>query len=342
MRRSAENRFHRVVWSILRSVMTTEIKLTRAQRRKLERERYKARSDSQIYEDRVRRHPEGTKRCGGPCRQYKPLDNFWNNRRECDGLDSRCKTCVTSEQKRLATKRVERSAEQIADDVKRLRPSGDKKCLGYCGMTKPFAEFEMSKRTADGYRSICKKCHSMEKKLTTARFAAMRDEARRPGCVICGLQDVRCIDLAHRNREDKLRHEKGRTVNPTQIRDTTILINELKLVEPKCANCHAIATHEENQRNQYSSAREEKRRLPVNLEKTKRGVCIDCKLQVQDRFWMFDFDHVRGKKVEGIAKMVMRGKFTDAEILLEMTKCDLRCKNCHRIATHERRQNKTK
>lgn len=323
--------------------MGTEVKLTRAQQLKAARERYKSRSDSQIYEDRLRLHPDGKKKCGGPCRQQKPLDQFRQELRTPDGLTHECKGCESIRRKRLAKKMSERTSEQIEDDAKRLRPSGDKYCSG-CQTVKSVAEFAKSVRTGDGYNPICNKCVAIKSEIHKARLADMRDELRRRGCIVCGLKDIRCIDLAHRNREDKLKPKKGPKLSPSQIQGAVLLENELKLVDPKCANCHAFQTHEENQklkllskRNPWEAAWQAKQRLPVNTEKTNRGGCVDCKLQVQDRFWLFDFDHVRGKKVKNIAAMV--GKFSLSAIILEMTKCELRCKNCHRIATHERRQN---
>lgn len=61
--------------------------------------------------------------------------------------------------------------------------------------------------------------------------------------------------------------------------------------------------------------------------------CIDCK-NTDHR--VLDFDHVRGIKSMDISIMV--GRFSDATILDEIAKCDVRCANCHRIKTHERRE----
>ena len=49
-----------------------------------------------------------------------------------------------------------------------------------------------------------------------------------------------------------------------------------------------------------------------------------------------DFDHVRGIKVDAVSQMVRRGdKWSIIEA--EITKCDIRCANCHRIRTELRR-----
>lgn len=55
------------------------------------------------------------------------------------------------------------------------------------------------------------------------------------------------------------------------------------------------------------------------MEKTKRGDCVDCKLKVtDDRFWLFDFDHVRGEKIANISQMIRYNEFTEADIAAEM------------------------
>ena len=60
--------------------------------------------------------------------------------------------------------------------------------------------------------------------------------------------------------------------------------------------------------------------------------CTDCG-QIF-RYWMFDFDHVRGDKtcnVGSLQNMALQ------RIKDEIEKCDLVCVNCHRIRTHSRR-----
>jgi|TARA_Y100000015_G_scaffold20253_1_gene19597 transcription elongation factor Elf1 len=61
--------------------------------------------------------------------------------------------------------------------------------------------------------------------------------------------------------------------------------------------------------------------------------CIDCG---ESNTLVLDFDHVKGEKVENIADMVHRPKSVST-IKEEMRKCEIRCANCHRIKTHERR-----
>ena len=75
----------------------------------------------------------------------------------------------------------------------------------------------------------------------------------------------------------------------------------------------------------------------VNLEKLRRGKCVDCGLRVPfDRPYLFDFDHrERQAKVDAVSKMCRAN--TMQAIVEEMAKCDLVCALCHRIRTHEKR-----
>ena len=71
----------------------------------------------------------------------------------------------------------------------------------------------------------------------------------------------------------------------------------------------------------------------VNRVKKMFG-CADCG---ESNFLVLDFDHIKGDKVENIANMVHR-PYSISMIKKEMRKCEVRCANCHRIKTHERRK----
>lgn len=60
--------------------------------------------------------------------------------------------------------------------------------------------------------------------------------------------------------------------------------------------------------------------------------CVDC--GERDPI-VLDFDHVRGRKVRNVGMMYSS---STAALLAEIAKCEVRCANCHRRATHSRRQ----
>jgi len=55
--------------------------------------------------------------------------------------------------------------------------------------------------------------------------------------------------------------------------------------------------------------------------------CVDCG---QTNIIVLEFDHVSGNKKYKVAKMVMRG-MSIKSIQEEISKCEVRCANCHRI-----------
>ena len=76
--------------------------------------------------------------------------------------------------------------------------------------------------------------------------------------------------------------------------------------------------------------------------KLERG-CADCGLKV-DEPSVYDFDHVRGVKVNDIGNILRYGGYrktgvaTLEALVEEMEKCDVVCANCHRIRTAQRRR----
>lgn len=65
--------------------------------------------------------------------------------------------------------------------------------------------------------------------------------------------------------------------------------------------------------------------------KLERG-CIDC--GYRDHAVALDFDHVSGKKDFALSRAY--GK-SWKRILAELEKCEVRCANCHRVKTAERK-----
>ena len=61
--------------------------------------------------------------------------------------------------------------------------------------------------------------------------------------------------------------------------------------------------------------------------------CVDCG---ESNPIVLDFDHVHGDKSHNISDMV-NGSYGISSIKEEIRKCEIRCSNCHRKKTHERR-----
>jgi hypothetical protein len=66
------------------------------------------------------------------------------------------------------------------------------------------------------------------------------------------------------------------------------------------------------------------------LEPLKTKPCTDCG-SIYHPVAM-DFDHVRGKKIRSISRIVNEGRSLK-QLVLELAKCELVCANCHRVRT---------
>ncbi len=96
------------------------------------------------------------------------------------------------------------------------------------------------------------------------------------------------------------------------------------------------AQQEHYQRNRVryiAQAAERRAKLLAMVREVKGAPCVDCGGSFH--FSAMDFDHVRGKKVQNISHLVIRGNLP--LLLAELKKCEIVCANCHRIRTWNRR-----
>jgi hypothetical protein len=81
----------------------------------------------------------------------------------------------------------------------------------------------------------------------------------------------------------------------------------------------------------YKKRRDDKY-LIIRELKTKKG-CVDC----GNKDWrVLEFDHL-GDKESGVSRMIATN-LSLGRIMAEIDKCEIRCANCHRIKTFERRE----
>ena len=62
------------------------------------------------------------------------------------------------------------------------------------------------------------------------------------------------------------------------------------------------------------------------------GGCADCGFS---DIRALDFDHVRGEKIDDVGALIRSGRSITL-IKAEIAKCEVRCRNCHAIATMSR------
>lgn len=107
---------------------------------------------------------------------------------------------------------------------------------------------------------------------------------------------------------------------------------ELAKGEFVCVNCHRIRTMA---RAGFSS-RLEYLKNPLSAKLTlptqylygylKNSHCTDC---ATSNFLVLEFDHVKNKKLYTLSMMVNRKTFSVQDIEQEISKCEVRCGNCH-------------
>ena len=110
-----------------------------------------------------------------------------------------------------------------------------------------------------------------------------------------------------------------------------------------CKPCHRQYTQEHYQNNKDKYRRNHRKNQHTHRQKmremteTLRSVpCKDCGAQYHP--FAMDFDHVRGKKIKDVGKLVGQG-YAKKTILTEIDKCDIVCAICHRLRTLERLEN---
>lgn len=107
-------------------------------------------------------------------------------------------------------------------------------------------------------------------------------------------------------------------------------------LQPYCRSCQResqTAWAKENKERFYAGRKKQReRRRRLVWEYLQTHPCVDCG-EVDPL--VLEFDHVRGDKFRGISHMI-REQYSDARLLEEIAKCDVRCANCHRRVTSER------
>lgn len=84
-------------------------------------------------------------------------------------------------------------------------------------------------------------------------------------------------------------------------------------------------------RNVRRTSRARLARYRTYLAEQLRGGCVDCGNR---DIRVLEFDHVTGRKLANVARMVIDSSLD--KIIAEVSKCEVRCRNCHAIATYAR------
>ncbi len=103
----------------------------------------------------------------------------------------------------------------------------------------------------------------------------------------------------------------------------------------KCAIKIRIEYHKKNRDKEQLYDKNYRKLMKQKVNKyLLQHPCIDCG---ESDIIVLEFDHVRGIKINAVS--VMTQSFGWKSIRKEISKCEVRCANCHRRITHKRRNN---
>ncbi len=224
---------------------------------------------------------------------------------------------------------------------------GEKRC-GRCGLIKAEAEFN---RLRDGRQHWCRECfreyfrargdvHRQQsmaaQRSRRARLRAFLDDylERRP-CRDCGESDVRVLEFDHvgeKSMDIAALWRLGRSLEELEA--------EVAQCQVVCVNCHRRRT---SQRAGWWRADASQPPPPGQSERVTRNLrfiyrqlatsgCVDCG---ERDIVVLEFDHIAQTRA-AVTKLAWDGYGIEA-LRREMACCEVRCCNCHRRQTLERR-----
>jgi hypothetical protein len=203
---------------------------------------------------------------------------------------------------------------------------------------------ELTAETIQKTGNICKSCKAKyaytydrlnkdklrksRKALIIKHIAILQEYLAMHPCSACGEANVVVLDYHHVDRSTK-------SFSISQVRGLTKKVTEEQLIAEidkciiLCANCHIKHEH-------FLHANTRQRRMsPVRDEyiKSKDSRCEHC-----GNMGSLEFHHkISSTKVMGIADMLATGASIE-DFIAEMDKCELLCRNCHRILHHKERE----
>lgn len=224
-----------------------------------------------------------------------------------------------------------------------------KRC-GRCGESLPLAAFNQMR---DGLHHWCRDCFRAYFRQRGELHRRQSADARRirvamarrfvaaylatHHCIDCGEGDPRVLDFDHLGQKSALVSALAAWGAPQPRLEA-----EIARCAIRCANCHGRITARRAGWSRLAGDVDDPRRgfsTPVrrNLNHVHgilaAGRCADCG---EADMLVLEFDHV-GVKRGQISKMAWNVSLATLE--QELANCEIRCCNCHRRVTHERRVN---
>lgn len=255
---------------------------------------------------------------------------------------------------RVLTKRKIDFTELVAKEGKRCQK---------CKIHKPAEDFYKNISSNDSLQKKCKSCHksesnaayqNTEKSLTPQILRLNRrkklvtditESLLKKGCFDCGKCVPGSMDFDHINGT-KIGDISGfHKIKGNDTKMVHLLKEELKKCVVRCGNCHRIVTFDRQKNNKrkiflkdpQSPKLSEKEKYVYSV--LKNSQCHDCN---EKDMRVLEFDHVEGIKIRNVSIMMAKHLWEIKDIEDEISKCEIRCVNCHRKETQTRIKEKTK
>ena len=293
-----------------------------------------------------------TKQCS-TCKQTKETSCFHKHSRKKDGLNTRCKPCMSEYKKKRREKRKKNRVEET--DL----PEGHKRCAKpTCNQVFPISHFQSIVNRRTKLTAKCQKCRAIEKKTQenpTTKVGKCKAwwitwKQTNP-CVMCEEEgencdyprDWRLIQADHIEPKAKRKKQTGEEGHALSHYmwwawngGVEGMEKEAKKCQALCIFHHKIKTKEERKEEETRRCRIEKLNI-INEKKRERGGCLVCERAcVEGNEYLFDLDH-RDENIKTlrVSRLVDKSwSYFNSQLPLELAKCDLLCCACHAIKTH--------
>lgn len=258
------------------------------------------------------------------CKKTKAPTDYYNRYSVYCGLSAYCKVCLTIKG-RKRTKRLRMR------DLPGNFLLGSKIC-SKCHKNKRKTSFNLNMSNKDFLYSSCKKCiNNRRKNLQSYRMQKKIEMGGK--CVSCGDDCLEILEFDHIVRDNK-------SFGISEARSIKQIDEESKKCQLLCTYCHRHKTYLENGERVKRTLQSEINREVIRTIKHEIGGCFDCNRVVEEGWESsFDFDHIDpSTKSFTISQAVMKGISNDL-LQEELSKCALKCANCHRLRTIEQIKN---
>jgi hypothetical protein len=182
-------------------------------------------------------------------------------------------------------------------------------------------------------KGMCQKHYSEEIRKVNREFLKARYFPDGIRCRRCGKEfEWRQMDAHHLDPTMK-EHLLSEIVNNSALIDRPELIRELDECEMMCARCHQNLHGDPRLSHEMTYQRKDKGRrideMKTEIRKVAGESCFAC------GDWLYpkemEFHHRPGEeKIDDVSTLMLFGSL--AEVMAEADKCDVVCRNCHRVA----------